>query len=237
MRLAFTAAVAAAALATGCSDSDTGAPTSPTTPTPAPEPSPDATASYRVTFDATWSAATHPDRAPGTPHFSGLIGATHRDGVRFWQRGEIASNGIEAMAERGSKTPLDMEMQNVIDQGRAEHLLSGGGIELSPGVVTLDFEISLEMSSVTLVSMLAPSPDWFVGVDNLNLLDTAGTGDWVDEIVIELNVYDAGTDSGVSFESPDRDTSPRGRITRITTAPLATAGVAPPVGTFTFRRQ
>jgi hypothetical protein len=219
------------AFATSCSDSKT---TTPTAPTPSPAPSPDATARYRVTFDASWSAATHPNMFPGNPHFSDLIGATHRAGVRFWQRGEIASNGIEAMAELGSTTPLDSEIQNRIDAGRAEHLLSGGGIARSPGSVSLDFEISVEMSSVTLVSMLAPSPDWFVGVDNLSLMDD---GDWVDELAIELNVYDAGTDDGTTFDSPDRDTRPREPIARITTPPLATGGVAPPVGTFTFRRQ
>ena len=28
-------------------------------------------ARYRVTFQATWSAATHPTNFPGNPHFSG----------------------------------------------------------------------------------------------------------------------------------------------------------------------
>ena len=138
------------------------------------------------------------------------------------------------MAERGATSPLDMEIQNAIDAGRAETLLSGGGIERSPGSVSLVFDISLEMSSVTLVSMIAPSPDWFVGVDNLNLLEN---GDWVDELVVDLDPYDAGTDSGTTFDSRDRETRPQEPIARITTPPLATGGTAPPLGTFTFRRQ
>ena len=225
----------ALALLTTCGDSDESMPVSSSpAPAPAPAPDPDARASYRVTFEATWSAATHPDMFPETPHFSGLIGATHEDGFRLWQGGTIASNGIEAMAELGAKTPFDMEIQQAIDAGRAEHLLSGDGIARSPNAVVLDFDISLDKPSVTLVSMIAPSPDWFVGVSNLSLLDN---GDWADELVIDLDPYDAGTDSGASYESRDRDTSPREPIARITVPPLASSGNVPPVGTFTFRRR
>lgn len=230
-----TLAVVGLALLTSCGDSKEATPVSPSpAPTSAPATAPDLRASYRVTFVATWSAATHPNMFPETPHFSGLIGATHENGFRLWQEGSIASNGIEAMAERGAKTPFDAEIQRAIDQGRAEHLLSGGGIARSPNAVVLDFDISLDKPWVTLVSMLAPSPDWFVGVSNLSLLTN---DDWVDEIVIDLDPYDAGTDSGASYESRDRDTSPREPIVHITMPPLASSGNVPPVGTFTFRRQ
>ena len=82
--------------------------------------------------------------------------------------------------------------------------------------------------------MLAPSPDWFVGVSDRSLLEDGG---WVDELTIELEGYDAGTDSGSTFNSRDRDTVPREPIAHITPPPLAQNGIAPPVGTFTFRRQ
>lgn len=221
----------ALALLTSCGDSNELTPVS---PSPEPAPVADQRASYRVTFEVTWSAETHPTMFPAAPHFSGLIGATHEEGLRLWQGGTIASNGIEAMAELGAKTPFDMEIQRAIDAGRAEHLLSGGGIARSPSAVALDFDISLDNPSVTLVSMVAPSPDWFIGVANLSLLEN---GDWVDALVVDLDPYDAGTDSGVSYESRDRDTSPREAIAHITTAPLASNGVVPSMGTFTFRRQ
>lgn len=233
MKLSTFLAVVAVSLFVACGDSPAPAPTSPTPEAPAP-PAPDPTARYRVTFDARWSAATHPNMFPPDPHFSGLIGATHEIGFRLWQEGAIASNGIEAMAELGSKTPLDEEIEQAIMNGRAEHLLSGGDIPRSPGAVELDFDISVDHPAVTLVSMIAPSPDWFVGVHDLNLLES---GVWADEIVVELQPYDAGTDSGTSYRSRDRDTMPREPISRITGAPLATNGTVAPMGTFTFTRQ
>lgn len=229
----FGLALAAVVLSAGCSDAPQPTPVSPS-PADPPAPTPDSTAHYRVTFDATWSLATHPNMFPGDPHFSGLIGATHLPGFRLWREDAVASGGIEAMAERGAKSPLDDEIERAIQNTRAEHLLSGGVIARSPGAVSLDFDISLDQPSVTLVSMLAPSPDWFVGVSGLSLLVD---GDWVQELTIDLEVYDAGTDSGSTFTARDRETVPREPIAHITTPPLARNGIAPPVGTFTFRRR
>jgi hypothetical protein len=138
------------------------------------------------------------------------------------------------MAERGSKSPFDQEIQQRITQGRAENLLSGGDIARSPGSVSLDFTISSEHPAVTLVSMVAPSPDWFIGVSALDLIQD---GDWVDELVVDLHPYDAGTDSGTTYDSRDRDTVPPVPVSRIEGPPLQAGGMVPPLGTFTFRRQ
>ncbi len=223
---------AALLLSAGCGDTGPTATTPPVAP--GPPPTYDATASYVVTFAATWSAATHPNMFPSNPHFSGLIGATHRAGIRFWNPGEIATNGIEVMAELGSKTPLDVGIGRAIENGNAENLLSGDGIARSPGNVPLAFDISVEFPFVTLVSMVAPSPDWFVGVSEMSLFEN---GDWADEIVVELQPYDAGTDSGNTYSAPDDDTVPRIPIAHLEGAPLALGDAVAPVGTFTFRRQ
>lgn len=42
-----------------------------------------------------------------------------------------------------------------------------------------------------------PSPDWFTGVSNLNLCTKDCS--WVEDKVVDLGLYDAGTDSGVSY--------------------------------------
>ncbi len=188
------------------------------------------TARYEVTFDATWSAQTHPYDFPSNPHFSGLIGGTHQASVTFWKPGGIASQGIENMAELGSKSPLDAEVQAAINAGQADSVISGGGIAKSPGRVATQFEIRDDFPLVTLVSMIAPSPDWFVGVAGLNLRQ----GDeWVGKVVVDLDPYDAGSDHGVSFASPDADTNPQVPIAHITGFPFQDT---PPLGTFTFLR-
>lgn len=207
--------------------------TVPATPPPPPPPTAASTATYRVTFNATWSRASHPTDFPDNPHFSGLIGATHLESTRFWEVGAIASDGIKAMAERGRKTPLDQEIERAIANGTAEFLLSGGPIGRSPGSVTLDFEIGVNQPFVTLVAMVAPSPDWFVGVSALSLLVN---GDWAQTLEIELFAYDAGTDGGRTFTSFNQPLEPRVPIFRIESGPLIQGSNGAPLGRFTFRR-
>ncbi len=187
------------------------------------------TARYRVRFESTWSAETHPTEFPSSPHFSGLVGGTHSGEARFWESGGFATPGIRAMAERGSKSPLTTEVQEAIDAGRAGAILSGPGIGRSPGAAEVEFEVSEEYPLVTIVSMIAPSPDWFVGVSALSLRrDDA----WVEHLVVPLHGYDAGTDSGETYRSPNEETSPPEPIVRITNAPLGDTVI----GTFEFSR-
>ncbi len=191
------------------------------------------TARYTVTFNATWSAATHPTDFPGGPHFSGLIGATHSATFSMWGPGALATVGVKNMAETGGKAPLQSELETAIGAGMAETLLSGGGINPSPGTVNLTFEISMAHPLVSLTSMIAPSPDWFVGVHDLNLF---ANGSWASELVVPLFPYDAGTDDGATYTSANSASNPAVGISRITGAPLSVGGSVPPLGTFTFIR-
>ena len=189
------------------------------------------TAVYQVRFKSTWSAQTHPNNFPSNPHFSGLIGGVHNDQVSFWQEGGIASDGMEQMAERGQQSPLDAEVQAAIDAGTARAVISAGGIGTSPGNVSTTFTVTRNYPLLTLVTMVAPSPDWFVGVSGLSLVEN---GDWINEKVVTLYGWDAGTDNGGSYTAGDSNTSPRAPIALSTYGPMNN-GTA--LGTFTFTRQ
>jgi hypothetical protein len=183
---------------------------------------------YKVVFDATWSGETHQHFPPG-PHFSGLIGGTHNAQTTFWDLGGQASAGIEAMAELGAKSPLSSEINSAIQKGTAYSLISDGGINPSPSTVSTVFTMHSAHPLVSLVSMIAPSPDWFVGVSGLPLYQE---GHWLSEVTVDLYPYDAGTDSGPNFISANQDTQPQDPITEISGFPFEND---PPLGTFTFR--
>jgi hypothetical protein len=189
---------------------------------------------YEVTFEATWSEATHPDDFPNNPHFSGLIGASHNNEVIFWRVGELATPGIQNMAETGNKNPLTLEIGQAIMQRTAFQLISGGGIANSPGIVKETFKVSEDYPLVTLVTMIAPSPDWFVGVDSLNLFVN---GSFIDEITVVLYPYDAGTDSGTNYTSPNNPTNPAETIFTIQGYPFYYNNEVVPLGTFTFEKK
>ncbi len=187
---------------------------------------PEPTALYRVTFEATWSAATH--AAPGNPHFSPLIGGAHHDGVDFWSPGALASEAIKEVAQAGRPGLLRTEVQAAIMMGSAGEVIEGRNIP-SPGMEQVDFTVTTTHPLATVVTMVAPSPDWFVGVDALPL---RVNGQWIDGRVVDLFTWDAGTDSGTDFTSPNRPTRPPVPIALLG-APLDN-GV--PMGRFIFER-
>ena len=60
--------------------------------------------------------------------------------------------------------------------------------------------------------MLGPSPDWIVGVSGLEMC--RANCSWVENKELFLYPWDAGVDSGISYESPDSPSEPKMPITR-----------------------
>jgi hypothetical protein len=143
--------------------------------TPAPEDLEPAV-EYEVVFRATWSPATHPRDFPPGAHWSGLVGGLHGPAVAFWGRGATATRGIQDLAELGSESALLDEVNAAIAAGTANRTLSGGGPNRGAGTVALRFVVDRTHPLVTLTAMIAPSPDWFVGVRGLPLIEQ---GAWV----------------------------------------------------------
>ncbi|MFC1758738.1 spondin domain-containing protein [Planctomycetota bacterium] len=189
-------------------------------------------ARYRLEFDSIWSAATHPTDWPGnSAHYSSLVGGLHNSDVTFWEVGGLATSGIESMAETGASGGVRSEVNAAIAAGTAGSQIFGGGIGRSPGKVAVEFDVTREYPLATVVSMIAPSPDWFVGVSGLDLRDGDG---WVGKTVHALHPYDSGTDDGVTFRSGNADSNPAIPIHRLDDVfPFEETG---PLGTFTFRR-
>ena len=150
--------------------------------------------------------------------------------MAFWTLGGTASAGVESMAETGGTATLAAEINARIPDG-ALTVIGGSGTG-SPGSATIrQFSVNTEYPLVTLVTMIAPSPDWFAGVSGLPLLDE--NGQWIEELTVTLYPLDAGSDSGPYYTAPNQDTSPREAIGSLQgVAPFSSA----PVGTFTFTR-
>ena len=155
----------------------------------------------------------------------------HDDGVRFWASGETATPGIESMAETGGTSTLRSEIRAQMPAA-ALSVISGPGLSTSPARTTISrVVVRGDYPLVTLVTMIAPSPDWFVGVSALSLMDELDQ--WVDELEVTLYPYDSGTDDGTTYTSANADSSPRQPIHSLRgEAPFSNA----PIGTFTFTR-
>jgi hypothetical protein len=192
------------------------------------------TATYSVTFESGWSQTTHPNDYPANAHFSPFIGATHGAAYSIFKDRGMATEGLKRVAEMGKVDPLDKEIQAAIAAGKAGTMIRGEPVKTLPGTTTMSFTIDDARPMVSIVTMVAPSPDWFAGVGGLSLKEN---GKWVERKVIQVYAWDAGTDSGATFLAPDLETKPREPV-RLVDSPLFVAnGKRPPMGTFTFVKQ
>lgn len=163
-------------------------------------------ARYQITFDAMWTATDFPTNFPGNAHFSPIVGTAHNQQVVFWEvDGQPATIGIESMAESGSTSAISSEITAAQISGYSLGISQGSGIGSGDGDISVEFDVSTNYPLISFVSMVAPSPDWFVGISGFSLLD--GEGNWKVHEEISLRVYDAGTDLGLRPTSANQDNS------------------------------
>ncbi|HMB64840.1 MAG TPA: spondin domain-containing protein, partial [Eudoraea sp.] len=170
-------------------------------------------ATYNVTFVGNWSASNHPADFPSGDHFSPAIGMVHKTGTLFFEEDEIASDGMEIMAETGATAELALEIDALVTAGMASSTVIGEGLTTGFSEATFQITVTNDFPLVTLVSMIAPSPDWFVAIENVSMLDN---GAFVDDLTVDAISYDAGTDGGPTFTSADDDSDPADNISKIT---------------------
>ncbi len=168
---------------------------------------------YSVTFQGAWTTTVTSGGVPSGAHFTTLIGGVHNAGVTFLREGGMASAGVEFMAELGGTSTLAAEVRAA--EPNALSVLQGSGGSIGPtGSSTINpVTLTTDHPRVTPLSMVAQSPDWFVGVSGLPLLDAQG--DWLSSRSLNLYPWDAGTEEGTEFSLSNPATAPQGVITSL----------------------
>lgn len=175
-------------------------------------------AKYSLTMEGIWSNVTHPKDFPFSAwltHFSDVIGASHVPGFSFWGKDHIATDGFRQLAEWGSASGVEAELR--ANSNKLRTLIKSAGLWY-PNVnsnTTTSFRVDRNHPLLSVSSMLGPSPDWVIGVSKLNLCRKDCT--WTKSEIIDLYPWDAGTDNGISYMSPNSETKPREKMKPITT--------------------
>jgi len=193
------------------------------------------TVTYTVVLKGRWTAANFPYEYPaGSAHFSGLIGTSHRDGYQLFREGAMPTPGLERLSETGRHMPLDDEIRSAVSAGRAGMLVESGPLRDFGDSVVTTVTVDARFPLVSLVAMIAPSPDWFAGVASIDLREMGG---WTKRKSVDLMAYDSGGDDGMTFMAPDIDTAPKRATMRATTKHFAPNGAPMPVATVTFIKR
>jgi len=131
-------------------------------------------------FDATLTNLTH------SLYFTPLLVAAHDDSTYLFKAGMAASTNLQAMAEGGDIAGLSMDLA-AVNADVAENPAAG---LLAPGAsTTASFTPMKDNEQLSIVGMLLPTNDGFVGLNSLDIPEKKGTYTYY------LNAYDAGTEA------------------------------------------
>ena len=230
--LLVSAALCFAACSTGAKEEEMGMANA--TPAPAGAPM-QGSAEYTLILKSTWTKANHPFEYPVTgPHFSGIIGASHNTSYALFRDGSVPTPGLERLSEEGKHTPLDEEIRSAVAAGNAGVMIASGPLKDFGDSLVTTVRVDAEHPLVSLVAMVAPSPDWFTGVSALNLMEN---GEWVASKTLQLHAWDSGGDDGATYKAADRNTDPKKPTTQAGTRHFVTNGAAVPVATLTLIKK
>ena len=170
-------------------------------------------AKYSITFNSVWNSTDH-GTLPGNAHWSKLVGVTHKTSGAFLEMGKKATTGIKDVAERGNNDNFNNEVTSAINNNEANQYINGSNLSTATGDININnLIVNKNFPLLTLISMIAPSPDWMIAVNGVDLLDS--NSNWKSSITIDLFPYDAGTDSGTSYTSGNSVTNPTENITSL----------------------
>uniref|UniRef100_A0AAY4CFB8 Spondin-1 n=1 Tax=Denticeps clupeoides TaxID=299321 RepID=A0AAY4CFB8_9TELE len=177
------------------------------------------TAKYRLIFYGNWTEKLHPKDYPRRAnHWSALIGASHSRSYVPWEYGGFASEGVRQLAELGSPVKMEEEIRQKGDEVLTVIKTKAQWPAWQPlnvrSAPSAEFSVDQTRHLMSFLTMLGPSPDWNVGLSAEDLC-TKECG-WVQQLIQDLIPWDAGTDSGFTYESPNRPTIPQERIRPLT---------------------
>ncbi|MGB1315269.1 MAG: spondin domain-containing protein [Chitinophagales bacterium] len=172
---------------------------------------------YDVEFVGLWSAASHPEDYPSGAHFSPIVAYSHKASLNAIGFGLSATEGVQSMAETGNTDALVKEIEDFRALNIALDKAVGTTINATEST-TVQVGVESGKHTVTVFSMIAPSPDWFVAAST-SLLDS-DDGLWYDYVEVSAQVFDAGTDSAKTFSAANMPNDPKEAVKLITNGPL-----------------
>lgn len=195
--------------------------------TKAPKQMCEGEAKYTITYDMEWNSRTHPIEYPDTAMFTPFFTFAHSDELTLWRFGEKANEAVVLVAEDGDGSGMEQVAEECTAAGTCNNLypiMCKPEVDTSRGVCegSMDVTIIPDRPYVSSASMVFPSPDWFTGVDSINLCKD---GKWVDSVEEYLFPLDAGSDFGPTFLSENLPSEPRQPITSFADVMPGTLGI------------
>ncbi|XP_071480395.1 spondin-2-like [Diadema antillarum] len=172
------------------------------------------TATYDMVFFGDWSKGAFPKQYPTfrkSAQWSPLMGVVHNSRFTMWEENRVSSDPFAHFAEGTDFGSL----RRAFSSPDVFTTIGSDRITQGVGTSSTQFSVNREFPKMSFAVRIDPSPDWFVGLSGLDLCQN---GEWLQELTLDLYPYDAGTDQGFMFTSPDYPEPHRRPITEITSS-------------------
>ncbi|XP_077294488.1 spondin-2-like isoform X2 [Arctopsyche grandis] len=153
---------------------------------------------YRMSLVTNWTEELFPKSYPKwrpPAQWSQVFGQTHNSKHRIFSVGQLSSTALKKFSERGDLLRLSKSIskKSIFDQFTSSAIHKGDGISEQ------DIFLGDHHTKVSLLCKIVPSPDWFIGIDSLDLCEN---GHWIESLNISVDPLDAGTQGGLTFTAP-----------------------------------
>ncbi len=118
-------------------------------------------------------------------HFTPLLVSAHPASMHLFEPGNAASSHLQAMAEGGDISGLITDLNGISADVKDN---PAGGLTAPGQTVTFDMMTASANTNLSVVAMVLPTNDGFVGLDSMPIPTRPGTYTWY------LNAWDAGTE-------------------------------------------
>ncbi len=185
-------------------------------------------AQYEITIQVNWNSRNHGQYYPSSARLSQPVTWTGSNNPVFFI-GQNASAGMIEFAESGRTRGIKKELEDLRELGRIDQFEITDVVD-APGANTYTMTINRDSPVVSIAAALLPSPDWFVTLEGLNLLED---NRWKTGVTVSGIVLDVGSQAGNSFVNSTAASETNGVITSLSDIPVQTL---PAFVTFQFRQ-
>lgn len=157
---------------------------------------------FSVSLKGHWSEKTHPNYFPTDAKFGKTLAISHYGNNVLFEQGNKAEMWLKSYIETGDTNSFTSYFNEFKNVDKVDAIVIADSF--SPeGDITFEFTTIGKTDLFSFVTSLSPSPDWFVGVNNINLNRLAHGG----SLVFITKVWDAGLFSGNSATDKGNATS------------------------------
>ena len=173
---------------------------------------------YRITIENNWNRRDHL-ALPGNAHFSPVVAISHNDKYDLVTLGGTTSDVLEPVAELGQTGLIEKDIADAKIAGSVlESIITKNMFVPSQRTQTFEVTVTEEHPFMSLVSMIAPSPDWVIAVSNMKLFNK-DQGFFNGVTKLPLYALDGGTESGDrpgNFSINNEETLPLQPVNQLT---------------------